>query len=58
MSTPAGHPISLFAEVTLQAQVLVPVLRALRTELGRDKAGALLGRVLRDYVRARYERLP
>jgi hypothetical protein len=42
MSTPAVHPIPLFDEVKLQAQVLVPVLRALRTELGKDKADALV----------------
>jgi hypothetical protein len=57
MSTPAVHPISLFDEVKLQAQVLVPLLRALRTELGKDKADALVGQALRDWVRAAYHRI-
>ena len=57
MSTPAEHQISLFDEVKLQAQVLVPVLRALRTELGKDKADALVSQPLRDWVRACYHRI-
>jgi len=57
MSKPAVHPISLFDEVKVQAQVLVPLLRALRTELGKDKADALVGKALRNYVRAVYQRI-
>ncbi len=49
MRTPAVYPISLFDEVRLQAQVLVPLLRASRTELGKDKADALIGQALRDF---------
>jgi hypothetical protein len=30
--------VSLLDKTRVQAQVLVPVLRALRTELGKDKA--------------------
>jgi hypothetical protein len=37
--------------------VLVPLLRALRTELGKDKADALVGPALRDWVRAAYHRI-
>lgn len=54
MSTSAVNPIPLFDEVKLQAQALVPVLRALRTELGKDKADALVRQPLRDWVRGVY----
>jgi hypothetical protein len=57
MSTPTIHPISLFDEVKIQAQVIVPLLRALRTELGKDKADALFSQALRDWVRAVYHRI-
>ncbi len=57
MSTSAVQPISLFDEINLQAQVLVPVLRALRTELGKDKALALVSQPLRDYVRSVYYKI-
>jgi len=36
--------ISLLDKTRIQAQVLVPVLRALRTELGKDKADAIVNR--------------
>ena len=51
--TPA-HPISLFDEVKLQVQVLVPLLHAFRKEIGRSKADALVGQALRNHVRAVY----
>lgn len=54
MQTSTGHPIPLFDEVKLQAQALVPVLRALRTELGREKADAIVRPPLRDRVRTVY----
>jgi len=41
--------ISMLDKVKIQAQVLVPVVRALRTELGRDKADALVKGALRDW---------
>jgi hypothetical protein len=41
--------LSLLDKVRLQAQVLVPVLRALRTELGRVKADAIVKKALRDW---------
>jgi len=40
---------SLLDKVRMQAQVLVPVLRALRAELGKDKADALVRRALREW---------
>src|SRR5476651_972880 len=39
--------LSLLDKVRIQAQVLVPVLRALRAELGKDKADALVKQALR-----------
>ena len=41
--------VSLLDKTKIQAQVLVPLLRALRTELGKDKADALVRRALRDW---------
>jgi hypothetical protein len=43
--------LSLLDKVRIQAQVLVPVLRALREELGSEKADALVVRALRDWSR-------
>ncbi|MBV8753241.1 MAG: L-2-amino-thiazoline-4-carboxylic acid hydrolase [Hyphomicrobiales bacterium] len=43
--------ISLLDKVRMQAQVLVPVLRALRAELGKDKADAIVKQALRDWSR-------
>jgi predicted ArsR family transcriptional regulator len=39
----------LLSKVKIQAQVLVPLVRALRAELGEDKANALVKRALRDW---------
>ena len=41
--------LSLLDKTRIQAQVLVPVLRALRSELGKDKADALVKQALRDW---------
>ncbi len=41
--------LSLLDKTRIQAQVLVPVLRALRAELGKDKADAIVKRALRDW---------
>lgn len=41
--------LSLLNKVRIQAQVLVPVLRALRAALGRREADALVGQALRDW---------
>ena len=43
--------ISLLDKTRIQAQVLVPVLRALRAELRKDKADAIVKQVLRDWSR-------
>ena len=41
--------ITMLDKVKIQAQVLMPVMRALRAELGRDKADALVKGALRDW---------
>src|ERR1700694_4982807 len=41
--------VSLRDKTRMQAQVLVPVLRALRAELGKDKADAIVKQALRDW---------
>ena len=43
--------ISLLDEVKIQARVLIPVLRALRTELGEATANRLVRTALRDWSR-------
>ena len=43
--------VSLLDKTRIQAQVLVPVLRALRAELGKDKADAIVKQALRDWSR-------
>ena len=41
--------LSLLDKTRIQAQVLVPVLRALRSELGKEKADAIVRQALRDW---------
>ena len=41
--------LSLLDKTRIQAQVLVPVLRALRAELGKEKADTLVRQALRDW---------
>jgi hypothetical protein len=41
--------LSLLDKTRIQAQVLVPVLMALRAELGREKADAIVKQALRDW---------
>src|SRR5258707_8816277 len=41
--------VSLLDKTRIQAQVLLPVLRALRAELGKDNADAIVKQALRDW---------
>ena len=43
--------ISLLEKTRIQAQVLVPVMRAMRAEIGREKADALVRDALREWSR-------
>ena len=51
MANAEDSSISLLQRVTLQAEVLVPLLQHLRAELGEAQANALVYPVLRDCVR-------
>lgn len=55
MSSPAK--LSLLDEVKLQAEVILPVLRALRAELGKSRADAIVGDALRQWARDLYHRI-
>ena len=44
--------LSLLDKTRIQAQVLVPVLRTLRTELGKERADAIARQALRDWSKA------
>src|SRR5258708_33686909 len=41
--------ISLLDKTRIQAQVLVPIMRAMRAEIGREKADALVRAALREW---------
>src|SRR4051812_2680196 len=44
------HPgLSLLDKTKIQAQVLVPLLQALRAELGKERADAIVRQALRDW---------
>ena len=43
--------VSLLNKTRIQAQVLVPLLQALRAELGKDKADALVKQALRNWTK-------
>jgi hypothetical protein len=41
--------LSLLDKTRIQAQVLVPVLKAVRSELGKEKADSIVTQALRDW---------
>lgn len=41
-------------EARLQADVIIPILKALRNEIGTDRADRIVASALRDRLRARY----
>ena len=49
--------ISILDQVKMQAQVLVPVLKALRAELGAERANRLVTNALREWSRDVYLRI-
>lgn len=51
MQIEINEQISLLDQAKIQAQVLLPVLRALREELGRERADEIVTRALRDWSR-------
>ena len=52
MDIAVNPEISLLDQVKMQAQVLVPVLKALRAELGEERANRLVITALREWSRA------
>ena len=52
-----NQDISLLDEVKLQAQVLVPLVRALRKELGEEPANRLVSKALREWSEDLYRRI-
>jgi len=51
----AGTNLSLLEMAKLQAQVLVPVLKALRAELGEARANQLVSTALREWLHKLYQ---
>jgi hypothetical protein len=49
--------ISLLDQAKIQAQVLVPILKALRAELGEERANKLVTTALRDWSRDMFLRI-
>jgi len=54
MDIEINESISILDQVKIQAQVLVPVLRALRRELGAARANAIVRAALREWSRNLY----
>lgn len=54
---PDPAKLSLLEEVKLQAGVILPVLRALRTEIGKSVADRIVGNALRTWARDLYHRI-
>jgi hypothetical protein len=57
MEIAINDQISLLDQVKIQAQVLVPLLKALRTELGEERANELVTSALRDWSRDMFLRI-
>jgi hypothetical protein len=57
MANRVADGLSLLEQVKLQAEVLVPVLRRLRLELGEPRANALVAEALRGWQRSLHERI-
>ncbi len=55
--TDVADGLSLLDRVKIQADVLLPVLRRLRSELGAERARALVADALRDWQRSVHERI-
>lgn len=54
---PHESELPLLEEVKLQARVLLPVVRALREEIGREAADKLVGTALREWSRDLHRRI-
>ena len=52
MSKQVENPIPLLDEIKLRAKVLIPILRALRIEMVKDRADGLVARALSEWLRS------
>ena len=57
MENSANKTISLLEESKIQADVIIPILNALRKELGVERANAIVFDTLRSRLRSRYREL-
>ncbi len=61
MDDPLAHvtnaDIALLDEVKLQAQVLIPLLKAFRAELGEERANQIVSAALRDWARNIFQKI-
>ena len=55
MSDQDEHKVSLLERAKIQADVLLPVLNRLRSELGDDQANAIVYESLREWSRQKFE---
>ena len=55
MSNPNDPSMSLLDRVKIQSEVLVPILKALRTEIGEDHTNTIVYKALRDWSRQVYQ---
>ena len=55
MDKPIDQGISLLDEAKIQANVIVPILKALRKEIGVDRADRIVASALHNSLRSRYE---
>ena len=53
----SASTLSLLDEVKLQAEVILPILRSLRAEVGKEKADRIVGDALRNWARDLYHRI-
>ena len=49
--------VSLFDEIKMQTDVIIPIMHTLRKELGKEKADALISDALRPYIRSVYHKI-
>ncbi len=51
------NEIPLLDEIKMQTDVIIPIMRILRKELGKEKAAALISDALRPYIRSVYHKI-
>jgi hypothetical protein len=51
------NEIPLLEEIKIQTDVIMPILKTLRTELGKEKADLLISKALRPHIRSVYQKI-